>query len=434
MYTLYSFMVIPNFNDNTPGQGASVGEMSKYSSTFSNEIGLYRQDAYKNVSMLSFDSRRDDVKVTVGIAYFDPLLQISQWLYDRSITSNLPNSPALLKQALQAEFGDVCDITDVGQITTFKTYLFPERVTISFTNTGEENECYLWYSESNFQQYYPKYEIIVVPPVPNIDDLMANREAVIAQLGQVTTVSHNRDINDAAQGKPQTDLDTHSYSWTDPDNSTITAPALFTALIYGPQGINIDLIEEAFRNWILANSKYGVDDWRVRLPELFLPTEFYLVPLWDRYSLPNQTQEKGKYCPSIQPNDIPKYANKYFKGYSADYIGKNTNVSGSAFESALFISIGNEQNYKAEQQFVVQWPDYMVASVNSVDYAKMSPATQAFVMAMFKLFAAAEDATETSLIPTGMTRTERDGVYYLTTTVSNVQYLCPIKKGFAIGE
>ena len=56
---------------------------------------------------------------------------------------------------------------------------------------------------------------------------------------------------------------------------------------------------------------------------------------------------------------------------------------------------------------------------------------QKFIIILNKLFKAAEEATETTLLTNEMTRTERDGVYYLTSTVGNIQLLCPIKKGFS---
>lgn len=430
-YSLYGFVEIQNFRNNTPGHVATVGEFPKESWTYSKENETYSLATYRNVRFIALDSKRKDVLVPVNLAYQDTVLKISEWLYGRSISSNIPSDKAALLQALRAEFGDTTTIKEVGDIVRKDTYLFPTFISFSATNAGEENNVYVWYSAQKLFEQYPNSEHDVVLPVDNIDDLVGNRDKALSLLKAITIVSNNARVNKIAAANPQTYLMTMNFDWHDIDNPDIKYPAPFNDLIHGPAGKNIDYIKEAFRNAILTQSQHGVDVWSKHFPDLFTKTEFYVVPLWDRVALPNKEQSIGTYSSTVPVKDISVYAAKYFKGYDAAHIAENVCVSSAAFQCLQFISCGNKDNYGAQTSFDKQWPTYCDLDTRAPDFGQIPPEMQQFIIILNTLFKAAEEATETTLLPNEMTRAERDGVYYLTSTVGNIQLLCPIKKGFS---
>lgn len=430
-YDLYGFVEIQNFRNTTPGQLSTVGEFSKESYTYSNEVESYSLKDYRNVRFVSLDSRRGDALVDVGLTYQDSILKISEWLYGRSISSNIPNDRPALLQALRAEFGETTNIKEIGELVYKDRYLFPNYIAFSATNAGEDNDIYVWYSDRKLFEQYPKSEHNVVLPVDNMDDLVGNRDAALSLLKSITIVSNNTRVDKAAEGKPQTYLTTMNFNWHDIDNPDIFYPAPFNDLIHGPAGKNIDYIKEAYRNAVLKNSKYGVEIWSKHFPDLFTRTEFYVVPLWDKEALPNKEQGAGIYSSTVRQTDITPYATKYFKGYDAAHVAANTCISAAAHQCLQFISCGNKENYGAATAFDQQWPAYCDIDTRAPDFGKLPPDTQMFIITLNTLFVAAEEATESSLIPADMTRTQRDGVYYLTSTVKNIQLLCPIKHGFS---
>jgi hypothetical protein len=320
----------------------------------------------------------------------------------------------------------------VGNIIQKDSYYFPTYLELTVTTAGEDNTVFLWFANDAFVQQYPNNEMIVVNPVEDMDSLLGDRETVLTALKAITLESHNTRLQSKIEGKPQSYIWTGTFGWHDKDNADITYPAPFSIAIYGLAGNNIDLIKIKLRETILAGSAYGQDIWSKVLPEIFTATEFYIVPLWDRVSLPNQVQETGLYSPTAPLGDLPKYAEQYFKGYAADFVNENVCISACVYKSLQFISCGNADNYNAQTRFDLQWPQYAAIRTESPEFAKLPPATQSFVLALVGLMKAAESGTSTSLLPTGMTRTERDGVYYFTTTVGSVQYLCPIKDGFGL--
>lgn len=432
MYNLYGFVGIPNFQNNTPGRTATVGELSRLGFTFSTEVGSYRDNTYPEVLFHSIDSKRDDVKVDVGLTYYNTILHIAQWLYDRAVQGAVGQDAVALKQALTAEFGSSVEFTAVGAILLQGHYYYPSSMEIKLTNAGEDNDVFVWFANDTFMAEYPGKEFKIVPALEPVDQFFGQRDTVLAMLKAITSESHNAKVQAKIDIDPQTYIWTKSFNWHDQDNDDVTWPCPFTAIIYGNAGINIDYIKEAIRDYILANSQHGESDWAKVLPEIFTPTEFYLVPIWDRYSLPNQALESGVYSPTVPYPELMKYAKKYFKGYPQAHIDVNLCVSSSTYQSLAFVSCGNQLNYGAETSFDKEWPQYCNVPPTSPEFAKLPPKTQAFIVKLVTLLMAAETATGASIIPNDMTRTERDGVYYLTTTVGSVQYLVPIKKDFSV--
>ncbi len=435
-YALYGFGEIPNFRNKSPGQVATIGEMTKENYTYSNEIERYSLKDYPNSQLISLSSSRDDNLVSVGLTYQDLLLKMTEWLYLRSISGNIPKDIPTMLQALRAEFGAVANITDVGEIIYKDTYLFPTYVTLSATNAGEDNNLFIWYGHDSLEKYYPNNDYTGILPINNIDidKLAGDRDAALALLKAITIVNHNTRVDQAAIGHPQTFLVTMNFRWHDKDNADIYYDSPFSVLCHGPQSKNIDLIKEYLRNLILSLSVHGEDIWSKIYPDLFVPTEFYVVPLWDRIALPNKGTGSGIYSSTIRDRVVQQYAQKYCKGYEKDFLADNVTISSANYQCLLFIACGNKDNYGATTAFDTQWPSYCDIDTKAPDFGKLPPPTQMMILQLNGLFKAAEEATEHTIIPQDMTRTVRDGVYYLTTTVDNIQFLCPIKKDFALGS
>lgn len=439
MYSLYGFVEISNFKNNTAGQTATVGELSAIGRTFSTEIGQYAVATYPDVQLVSIDSRRDDALVDVGLTYYDAALHISQWLYDRSINGLLGNDIVAIRQALNAQFGAVANIKEVGTVLTQGgRYYFPAYLTLTFTNTGEDNDIYLWYSDTYFTQTqpYPLYEFRALLPMATIDTLMAAPETALAALKAVTAASFANNAQTVAGDKPYTYLWSNEYDWYCLTNSDITYQCPLGVLINSFAGVNIDHIQDALRAYILANSAHNADDWRKVLPQLFKSTEFYLVPMWDRKSLQNQDESTRLYSPTARLKDaiIKAYTDKYMFGFSAAWLDANLCLSGSAYKNLSFLSVGNQDNYGAQYSFDLQFPEYAAINSLSTEFSKIPARVRMFISQLFDLFMACEVATATSLVPAGFTRVVRNEISYLTFTYESCQYLCPIRDGFTIGS
>ena len=435
MYNLYGFVEIPNFASNSPGTTATVGELSSWGRLFSTEIGQYKNATYADVQLVSIDSRRDDALVDVGLTYTDATLHVSQWLYDRSIQGQLGNDVAAIKQALSAQFGASMTILEVGPVVAQSgRYYFPAYISLTLTNSGEENTIYLWYSDEYFTSKvpYPRYEMREVLPVTPIDALMGAPEAVTALLKSITPASFLSHANTVAGQKSQSNLWSNEYEWHCLTNSDITQQCPLGVLINGVAGVNIDYIREFLRNRILELSAHSVDDWRIVLPQLFKATEFLIIPLWDRKSLQNQDESTRLYSPTVRMKTsvLKAYTDRYMPEYSAQWLDENLCVTGSTYKNLAFLSCGNPDNYGAKYSFDEQFPEYAVVNTLTPEFSKIPGRTRVFITKLTNLFLVAEEATTTSMVPDGFTRVVRNNVHYITFTYESCQYLCPIREGF----
>lgn len=431
MLNVYGFVNIKNFINNTPGTDNAVGELSSIGYTYSTEIGSYSVTDYADVTLKTISVERDGTKVALGLTYYTQILQISEWLYSRSITGLITTDPQSLLQALTAEFSSTTTFSAVGAIVNNGSYNFPSSITLSFTNSGESNTIYIWYADANFRTEYPGYEFSVVLPFDNPDVLTGDAATATAAINAITPVTVTNRINAAIGEKPQTDIWTSYFTWVQKDNDEITLQLPISVVIYGAAGINLDYIKAAIREHILGNSTETQDVWETVLPDLFTPTEYYVIPIWDRISLPNQLDSTALYSPVVPFADITTYTGKYMADYDATHVATNGQVVASTYQNLQLLVCGNVRNYNVSYVWSTLWPKYAAVPTTSTDFSKIPEDTRNFILQLIALLKNAETATSSSILPTGFTRTERNEIYYLTTTYNTVQYLVPIKTGFA---
>lgn len=433
MLNAYGFINIKNFTNNTPGQTAVIGELGKKGYTYSTEVGSYSVTAYPDVQLKSFSVERDGVVVSLGLSYYTQILQVSQWIYLRSINGLVTTDPQSLLQALNAEFSSFGTFTSVGTILNNGTYNFPASLEMAFTNTGETNNITLWYAEANFLVEYPGKEFTVVFPFDDINILTGPATEAVAAINGITLIGNNSRIQDAIGEFPETDVWINNFTWVSVDNDEITLPIPLSVIIYGAAGINLDYIKDAIREAILGNSTASRDVWEKVLPDLFTPTEFYMVPIWDRVSLPNQLVSTSLYSPVLPIADVTKYTGKYMADYDAAHVAASVEALSTTYQNVMVLACGHIRNYKVPYVFSEEWPQYAAIPTTSPEFGKIPEATRSFIIALIALLKVAEEATDISLLPTGYTRTQRNDVYYITATVESVQYLVPIRNNFSVG-
>lgn len=427
MYALSGFIKIAAMVSNEPSVDSVLGELSQRSATFSRELGHYSNNSFPDVKLTSFNSRREDELVEVDPSYVNLTLQISQWLFLRSIDGSLSDDRESCRQQLLAQFDQQIEVLSIGQMANNGNYWLPEQLIIRALGMGEDNVVRLWYSDAAFQAQYDLYEILVVPIVDPLDDLHGNRENVLQLLNTITVPSVLNKVDVLAGAHPPTEIVSNEYDWTDKNDPSITKATPWTVIIYGDAGNNADLIREALVDWILANSNYPREEWEKIYPDLFLPNEFYITPTWDRYSIPNQLTVGGVYSPTLKYVEMYSYAVSTFFEIPTDHIRQYMSHSVSMYKSLGFVAIGNPRNRNGIYAFDTLWPEYAAITTASHDFNRMSPKTSEFIMLMINLFMTAEQLTDYSSLPTGISRVTRGGLRYLAATYDKMLYLVSLK-------
>ena len=426
MYNLRAFVTIPALVNNQPDVDSPLGELSATAKTYSREVGIYKTQDHPNTILHSFHSAVDGTLTKVDPMIVASVLDVAEFLYNRAIDGTLSDDKAACQQLLLAQFGGTVQFNLVGRMVTNGTYWLPETLTVALVAQGE-NEIKLWFADAAFRSQYDHYEIVVVPPVVPLDDLHGQRAVVLTLLSQITVSGHVTKVNQLIAQDPQTYLISHEYDWVDKNDPSIKKATPWTVIVYGVGGNNDDVIREALVNYILANSQFPRSEWEKIYPDLFLPLEFYMTPLWDRYSLTNMLTVAGVYSPTVPWREVMRYALGTFYNQTFQHCSEYVATTQSTYKSLSLVAVGNSRNRNGIFGLETLWPQYAAISTQHGDFGRMSPETQQFSLMLTQALVHAEELTPTSAIPEGYSRVKRGEFWYLAKTFNKVLYLFWLK-------
>ena len=315
-------------------------------------------------------------------------------------------------------------------------YWLPSSITFKLNEDSRENRYRIWFADESFQQQYDKYEIEVIPPIPNIDDFHKGVAKVKSLLTDHTAENgyrieklHQR-VNDAANKFPYTYIKTNTYNYVNPGDSKEIIPTSWTVIIYGEAGRNDDVIRDEVAKYVIRNTQHTRPEWEKLLPDLFTPTEYYLCPLWTKIATENLQLMGGIYSSAVSISDSLDWARRTMIGYGFDHITANGSIVSTIFKSITMITCGHPKNRITSAKFQETWKDYCNIYTTSRDFNRISPETQEFILFMNRMLVEAETLTPDTEIPKGMTRLKRGDLYYLSAQHMGVSYLMPIRWNF----
>lgn len=445
-YVLKGFINNEAFLDATPGAVSKIGELSTLSSTYSiNKAEYFQGSTAADLTFISFtsnDSSVGNVQVPQDIA--TQVLQIAAWVFAQ--TQAVPNpgqiAQATILSGLLNQFQTSAQNFTAGNMVTDGTYWVPEWIQWENTTdpaygsiaSGNTNIIKIWFVDSSFSTEYDGYQIVVIPPMAVLDNFFtpsANVAALLAAQNYVTTMNL---VQAAKNGNPETILLGETYEYVDPGNPNNLLPTNWTLLIYGPAGNNVDAIQNALINYILANSTHTQAQWTQILPSLFKQTEFILIPMFDQLAVPNRNQQTGIYSPQANNSRALSMMASVAQSYPAAHIASNTVTMTYPYNNVALISCGSPNNSGNNFQLEDLFLDLLSVPSTSIDFSRMSQATQNFSLLLNKMLIAAETLTQYGNVPVGMSTLVRDGIFFLVATYQNVNYLMVCKSNFPLAH
>lgn len=425
MYKLNAFVQLSYFNDPTPSKISSLGEISSRSDTFSRITNLYQSPVTKGIDIVSFDSTLDGVPVELSSSQSGPIFDMLGWTHDQAIGGFLPDESEAIRQTINTQFSDTLTVITLGELVESKGKQFPSSMRLKLKD-GSENQIMLWFSDVHFQNEYPNYEIVPVMPLDDMDLLHGTRDEVLSLLKKIDLTVITEKINVATGEYPSTTFRTPSYNWHDKNDPTVKHPIVLSVVIYGAKGQSDDLIKQRLIKHILDNSSKTRSDWEKILPDLFLPEEFYITPLWNEKSLPNMTTKQAGYSPTADIDLMLSYATSTFSGYDFDYIKANVEHSVMTYRSLGFVALGNKDNRSGVSKFSKRWPLFNNMDMKkTTDYNRVGEDTIEFIVKLTEMVTIAERYPNV-IVGAGYSVVERDGNKYISSVIDNVQYLVAV--------
>jgi hypothetical protein len=423
VYTLKGFVAISGLINNNPGVNSKIGEPSLWSLTYTKERGSYESEdtpGYKLVSLSSMDS--DVGKVSVNKEIADHALAVSAWAYDYLLGMTQPINKIAFINALKVEFfGDVEDVAS-GDFIAEGAARMPEWV--SWKNiTNEDANIKVWYADDSFKAQFDEFEIVVIPPLPNLDDFFSSPTTVQNKLAARTPKIVTNAIQEAKGGNPETYIRTETFEYISPVDTAFKLQTNWSFLIYGQQGDNLDDIKNKIIEYILENSTHTVEEWIEVFPDIFKKTEFYLLPRWDIMAIEDLTTQPGIYSPIIALKETNTFARQKLSHIPTAVIDNTLSAFTHPYKSVAIACVSGPDNRENATDIREVFPDYINVGTLSQDFNRMSEASRNWSNLMERMLIQAESATEFSALPQDMRRVKRNNITYIGAVLNNIQFI-----------
>lgn len=423
MLSIKAFAPNTTLHKNDMGVDNPIGELSTRSLTYTKEKGVYiDRDVDPNLSLVTFTVTKNNAFSTVPVSMVNKILQVIKGIYDFAATKagiQLDGSDYI--DELYDNYDDLVGDITLGAIVSDGDLWVPER--IGFSVLGEEtNQVMVWLADDSFQRQFPDSEIVVVPPVDNLDDFFMRGVDVEAFLSEITPTMTAQRIQEARGRYPESFLRIDMFDYHDPVTTTRIVPSSWGILVYGISGNNIDNIKDAIIEYILDNSSHGRDEWAEIFPDIFKRNEFVICPLWDEYAIPNKTTVAGMYSPVNNLAAMTNYLIDINKDYKEAHIKAHASATGFPFRSLMVAMIGHDENREARFSLRDVFPDWINTNTTQ-DFNRMTPETKAFSLTLSEAVFQAEKFTEFDSIPENYMKVIRNDRLFLTFSVDGINYL-----------
>jgi hypothetical protein len=436
MFLLKGFITNAKFISNVAGVVAAHGEISTQSLTYSREKGLYTAPTVADLTLTSFLAVQDNVATQLTDQISLHVLTVARYIYDRSIARGSEIFADELLTDLITQQGSSAQNFNCGAIVNNGSVWMPEWVSwqnISVPSIAAANTIKIWFADASFSAQYDESQLVVVPPVTNLNSFFLPASDVQIMINALVPSETMIAIQAAKDGYPESVIRSETYNWVDPYNPAFKIPVTWNLLLYGIAGDNIDSVQDALVNYILANSTHTRDEWIVIFPDLFRRREFILMPLWTQYSVPNRTLEAGIYSPVTNLQSAVALTKQAIVGYPSLHIDNHIELMATPYKSLAIMTVGNPENTDSLFEVSQVFSDYIGLFSTSEDFNRMSLNTQGWVLMLAAMIPVAENVSEFSTVPTGMTKVTRDNILYVVKRYGANNYLMAAKSNFPLG-
>lgn len=440
MNTIKGFLSIPAIANNLPGQVATFGELSSRSGTFSRNRSNYNNvDDAPGVEFLGFTTKNNSGSViVVPPAVADHILSVGYWVYQQYLTSSIPsnaNKPTFLN-SLSSEFAEMDNISinEILDGSPTVSQRMPDYIEWVFSHSGTDNNIKLWFADSRFASQYDDYEVVVLPPIPTIDNLNQNSVAVNTLLNAYKAPQLLAAVETASDNMPYTKLVSKELIWNSPTQQGVTLTTNWTAIIWGAAGNDNEVIKNEIISYISTHST--LDVWDSIYPTLYAENEFVVIPMWLDTAIPQDGLNVGIFSPAIRVGKQLTVAQAYVPATYAQSVDLPTFLSahliGSTafFRSLSFLIVGNPNNNGGVYSFKQTYPDYINVQTDNPDWGRMEETTRDFITKLNDAFEKAMTLTDISAVPVGYTRAVRNNKVYLAFTEGDYNYLVLTKHSY----
>ena len=427
MQAIKGFVTINEFINNTPGNLSTIGELSPQSLTYSREKGFYQDSLLPGLSLITFNvvNTATNAKERLNSLQVTEILTVVKDIKLFADANIRPLSRINLVNSLLVKYTGGISSIEVGPFVDNGSIAIPEWV--SWISVANNSRVKIWLADAAFASQYDIYEITVVPPIIPLDSMFNLYSTVVESLASNSITSFAETINIARADNPDSYFRILSFKLVNALDPNQTFDTNWGVLIYGAAGDNTDAIKEAITTYVLTNSSKTETQWIKIIPELFIRTEFVIIPRWDKIAIPNMTSNSVLYRSMINANDAITFAQEVINFYPAPYIAANTIIMPYDYKNISLVVVNGNNNIITKNELTKIFPDYLAVNTSSPDFYRMKLGTQNWSLILQRLLIYAETADENTTIPTTFRRINRGGIFFISVEYNSINYLVAAK-------
>jgi len=432
MSTSYlSFATITKLYSNNFGVVSAIGELSGKALSYAKDPGKFSLaiTVPSATTLVNFLSTKDGTEFEMPQDIADAQIGISNWLYTQALQGNVTSSRANCLQILKTQFTTNVIIEDVGEMATNNAVWLPSYVKGYHIVGSEQQPFYMWMADAYFRLQYPYVKFTVIHPLPitEMDWVMnANYQEIATRLALETPVVVAKRESLATNGYewPGTERNPIEFQIVDLINTGKFNVGTWIIWNWGNGADAEDQLYDQIQKEILASSQYPRARWEEKIPDLFNPLEFYVIPEFGRIGVVNRTNGSSTYSPIVDRETMMDIATTYLgPTMPADHLIKSAQAVPLMYKSLSALFVAKVNNRPGMQKISAIISDYQLIASKEPEFESMSQESMDFAFGMESLMAAAEVVTDISLLPSGIQRVERLGKLCVTKRINRVKYV-----------
>lgn len=433
-YKLKGFIQLTSSISDTPSDINTFGEISTQSLTYSRNKKIYTDNNVSNkFNLISFYTKDTNSDIDVPLVVREKLFEISNWISTTQTGINAYGTRSSFLNELTNIFSTSITGVSCGElVTNVNGISFPEW--IGFSQLGipsievfSSNEIKVWYSDSSFKLQYDESELVVIPPVKVINELLGNRTSVDTKLNDFILNDSLNEIQLAKGDLPESSILSDSYLWVDRNDNNNRLNTRWIILVYGRIVDNQDYVKLAIRNYISAHSSEPESIWKIVLPDIYSNTEFLIFPKWENYAIRERQLQIGQHSPIVNVNKEISYLKAILSEISDSHIDLHTEVLPTQYKSLSVISISNTSNRDNIYSLLQTIPDYLNIPTTSILFELMAPLTKDWILKLGTALTAADTIGTYDNAPVGMRKIVRNNILFISFKLNNIEYLVSSK-------
>jgi len=418
-YSLKGFCNINKELDSVTGNTAGFGELSPISRTYSTSKTNLADKLYPEVSLVVFSSKLDSVSTHVPDGFdLTTLAVLNDFVIHATPDSDFADQ-------LSTRNNQLSNIS-AGPSMVSGSVTLPAWVAWSVVYGTVSCDVKIWLSDTSFQETYDEYDVRVVPPVPNVNDLKGTAADLRWSLSQINVATHYKALELAKDGDPETTVETMELKWIDP--VSLESIMLTWALVcYGKQASDAQNQLDAIRKYLLETTGLTPDYWQERVPDIIVRNTLTIIPRWDNVSIRSSGTTDYQYSPVTSPGDILDALGIVFPTDAVDYLSSAIHAT-THYKSIGFVAV--PMGIGDRTPFRTLYPDYAVIPLNDVNLGRLTSITRDAVATIEEVIRLAEVDDGTQDLPLHVSRLSDNRLDYLTFIVDGTSQLLVTRKSY----